>query len=121
MKILALLLLVALLSCHGLLGAPQHDPVLADHSHLAAHLTEEHPSHAPTGNHDAHPGMHLGHSGYAAVLISFLLGAVLVLLLDGARSWNRVIVPLVFDRRFHPIVLPPPRGPTASLIQVFRL
>jgi hypothetical protein len=79
---LAALLLVALLACHGFLGAPHHAPGPPDHSRL----TEGHPSHGPAeGVPDGHPGLRFGHSGYAVLLISFLIGATLVLLLSGVR------------------------------------
>ncbi len=113
------LLLVAFLACHGFLGAPHHAPGPPDHSHL----TKGQPSHGPAeGLPDDHPGLHLGHSGYAVVLISFLIGATLVLLLSGARAWCKpAAAPRPTGLSLPSLVLHPPRGPTAPLVQVFRL
>jgi hypothetical protein len=120
---LAPLLLVALLSCHGFLGAPHHAPGPPDHSHHATYPAGEHPSHAPAEEPpNGHPGLHLGHSGYAVVLISFLIGATLVLLLSGTRAWRKPAAVLRLTGWPLPsLVLHPPRGPTAPLVQVFRL
>ncbi len=114
---------MVLLACHGFLGAPHHLPGLPDHSHHATHPAGEHPSHAPAeGLPDGHPGLHLGHSGYAVVLISVLLGAVLGLLLSGVRAWGKTAAASrPIGRYLPPLVLHPPRGPTAPLVQVFRL
>lgn len=118
MRVLAALLLVAFLACHGFLGAPHHAPSPPDHSHHS----EEHSTHAPADDPGDHQGgMHLGHSGYAAILISILLGAVLVLLLSGTRVWRKPAAPRLTGRYLPPLVLHPPREPTAPLMQVFRL
>lgn len=119
MRVLAPLLLVALLACHGFLGAPHHAPGLSDHSHL----DEGHPSHALAEElSDDHPGLHLGHSGYAVVLISLLIGATLGLLLSGARACRKpAAAPRLAERSLPPLVLHPSLGPTAPLVQVFRL
>ena len=72
------------------------------------------------GGHE-HPSCHLTGAEYFAVLLTAFLGLVLGLLLSSARLWGRVTAPLCFVRLSYPLVLPPPRGPTASLMQVFRL
>jgi hypothetical protein len=69
-----------------------------------------------------HPGLHLGHSGYAVVLISFLVGVTLVLLLSGARAWCKpAAVSRLTEHCLPTLLLHLPRGPTAPLMQVFRL
>lgn len=123
MRVLAALLLVAFLACHGFLGAPHHAPHHAPSPPDHSHHSEEHSTHAPAEDPGDHQGgIHLGHSGYAAVLISILLGAVLGLLLSGARAWYKpATVPRLTGRYLLSLVLHPPRGPTAPLVQVFRL
>ena len=110
------LLLVAFLFCHGFLGAVHQIPDPPDRSHLAG----GHSSHAPAGGLCGHPGMCLGHPEYAAVLVSVLFGAVIGLLLNSAR-WSGLAASGLPERSFPPLILHPPRGPTVSLMQVFRL
>lgn len=127
---LAPLVLVALLSCHGFLGAPQHVTGPPDHPHDASHLQSdhaghvehvEHSTHAPAGEVNDHPGIHIGYSGYAAALISVLLGAVIGLLLSGVRAWSKHAASWLPERSFPPLIFLPARRPTAPLTQVFRL
>lgn len=128
-RILAPLVLVALLSCHGFLGAPQHVPgPPPDHPHDVSYLAGdhaghvEHSIHAPAGEVGEHPGAHLGYSGYAAALISVLLGAVIGLLLSGVRAWSKhAVSSWLSERSFPPLILHHARRPTAPLMQVFRL
>jgi hypothetical protein len=113
---MALLLLVALLFCHGFMGAFHQLPDPPEHSRVMG----EHSSHAPAGGSGGHSGLHLGHSDYAAVLISILFGAIIGLL-SGVRMWRGLTAPQFPERTFPPLILHPARGPTAPLIQVFRL
>jgi hypothetical protein len=117
-RLLAFLLVGTLLLCHGVFGV----------SHLCStftaptHQTHEHPTFADetVGGHE-HPSCHLTGAEYFAVLLTAFLGLLLGLLLSSTRLWGRVTAPLCFVRLSYPLVLPPPRGPTAPLIQVFRL
>ncbi len=69
-----------------------------------------------------HTSCHLAGADYFAVLLTTFLGLILGLLLKGLRSWaSAVDVPLTAGRRFTPVVLHPPRGPTLPVLQVFRL
>lgn len=115
---MAPLVLLAVLLCHGFLGALHQTCDSPVHSHLAgAHLV-----HTPSEDPGGHPeGMHLGCSDYAAVLISMLFGAVVGLLLKGVRAWGTLVVPPLLWRFSQPIVPHPPRGPTTTVLQVFRL
>ena len=111
------LLLVALLFCHGFLGALHQVCGPSEHSHPAG----EHPSHTQ-GDSSDHPAAHLGCSEYAAVLISVLFGAIIALLLSGVRAWRKLHdSPRLLKRFLPPLILHLPRGPTAPVLQVFRL
>lgn len=121
---LAPLVLVALLSCHGFLGAPQHVSVPPEHPHDALYLVGEHAEHlphVPAKKAGDHPGVHIGYSGYAAALISVLLGVVIGLLLSGVRMWSKHAASWLPGRSFPPLIVLPARSPTAPFTQVFRL
>lgn len=132
----ALLLAAALLVCHGLLGAshvlahedeprPGSSPA-AGEEHPAAHSPGSgHASSGPAGPEPATGGEgeapHVGAVDYFAVLLALLGAAALGLLRAVVRA------PLVNEtsRIFRPYprfaTRPPPRGPSPSLLQVFRL
>ncbi len=115
---LTLFLVGTLLLCHGVFGALHlcsTVPVPVHHDH------HEHPSSVEEGM-GAHE--HLvchAMTDYFAVLFTALLGLVLGLLLKGARSRATVAAPIISGRRYAPVVLHPPRGPTLPVLQVFRL
>lgn len=115
--VVAPLLLVSLLFCHGFLGALHQVPDSPDHSHPA----EKHSSQAPAEDLCDHPEICLGHSDYAAALISLLFGAILGLLLSNARIRDGFTAFRLPERFLPPLVLHLARGPTAPLVQVFRL
>jgi hypothetical protein len=124
-RILALLLVGALLLCHGVFGA-LHLCSVPPAGAAAHHAGHQHaPSGAGTSSHEHHT-CHLMHAAtYYAVLLTALLGLALgFLLITGLRLWRGITVPTsaVF-RRCRLAVLYPPRGPTASPIrlQVLRL
>jgi hypothetical protein len=115
-QLLALLLVGALLLCHGVFGASHLCPTLQS----SAEQSHEHPVPTEMGMvaHDGHPTCHpMGAAEYFAVLLTAFLG----LLLNRARLWSRVTAPLVFGRPFYPPIFHPPQRPTTPLIQVFRL
>ena len=112
------LFLVAFLFCHGFMGAPQHSPAQPDHPHLPG----KHSSHPAAGGQVGHSdGNHLGHPDYAAALISVLFGAVIGLLLSGAREWTKPAALRPLQRFFPPLIHRPPRRSIATVTQVFRL
>jgi hypothetical protein len=127
----ALLLAVALLLCHGALGA-QHQAhqqaatgvAGAPHQHAAAHVfTGDHGgvSGLGTGGHaEGQGGECSGCVAYFATLLVAYLGALLGLLL-AARYWTSTAVPspspLNVALRMHRQA----RGPTLSGLQVLRL
>jgi hypothetical protein len=117
-KLLALLLVGTLLMCHGVFGALH----LCSAPLVPAHQDHEHPPPAEKEMvaHE-HSLCHLAGADYFAVLFTAFLGLILGLLLKGAGPRVSVIAPLTAGRRFTPVVLHPPRGPTLPLLQVFRL
>lgn len=121
-RFLSLLLVAALLVCHGAFGAlhqlPGHGLQGGEHSSAMAQGAgpEEHPSHHGEG--EPPPGG----STYAAVIFVVLLGAALALRLGGFRLQVAHLVRWQAGRRFPTAVaLYLPRGPTAPVLQVFRL
>ena len=115
-RLVAALLAVALLFCHGALGAlHQVSSWPAEHAGGQPHA----PATAPaTAEHHGGP---VAHADYAAVFFVVLLGAALALLLGGLSLRGTVVSPRIFGRVFLPLFLRPPRGPTPPLLQVFRL
>ena len=122
---LAILCLVgALLLCHGLFGA-LHLCSTTEHAAPAdSHLAHDHHASSEAGaNTNEHPVYHLLHAAayYAVFLAAFLWLVFGLLLLKGARVWSTCTAPAASFRRFGPVVLHPPRGPTLPVLQVFRL
>lgn len=123
--LLPVLLIVAVLLCHGILGFAHQ--VLCDecgpaevsgaHQGAAAGMGGAGSGHA--GGNDAPVGLE-GHS-YATVVLAAIGTALLVLLL-GVRRWREVPVPRsIFQRRYPPFIACRPRGPTLPFLQVLRL
>jgi hypothetical protein len=118
-KALAVLLVVSLLFCHGLLG-PVHQlsaPVEPHGEPLAAG--------AAAGSAEPHSGghgeLHLGSAEYAAALMMILLGTVLGLLLRGTRLWHGSAALRLPRIVVSPLIPRYPRQPSAPALQVFRL
>jgi hypothetical protein len=115
--LLALLLVGALLLCYGAYGTLHKvsdiDLATVDHSSVEMGAMGEHSG--------GHPCGHLGSSECAAALLVVFLKAVIGLLAWGTWMRSRVAVSSLPKRRFPLVVLHPPRGPTYSLLQVFRL
>lgn len=108
------LVVVALLFCHGAFGyAHQLPPV--DAQAPAAHAAGVHQPGEDQGNDGSHVG-----DAYFATLLLLLFGA---LLLPGGRgsAVGQLPVPGVAKGGHKVGRLPPPRGPTLLLLQVFRL
>jgi hypothetical protein len=113
-RLLPLLLVGALLLCHGAFGSLHQieAPVHFDHSPVVGHTSHEQEHGAAD---DQPPGAH----DYAAALFALLLGMVYALLLGVARDIfpaSRRTGSLATTRTFHL-----PRGPSPPLFQVFRL
>ena len=122
---LAILCLVgALLLCHGVFGA-LHLCSTTEHAASAdSHLTHDrHASSEAGANTNEHPVCHLLHAAayYAVFLAAFLWLVFGLLLLKGARLWSTSTAPAASLRRFGPVVLHLPRGPTLPVLQMFRL
>jgi hypothetical protein len=123
---LAILCLVgALLLCHGLFGA-LHLCSTTEHAAPAdSHLAHDHHASSEAGaNTNEHPPVcHLLHAAayYAVFLAAFLWLVFGLLLLKGARVWSTCTAPAASFRRFGPVVLHLPRGPTLPVLQVFQL
>lgn len=119
-RLVAALLVVALILCHGALGALHQAP-----SWPAEHAGGHHAAAAATpGAVNHHAEHHVGlvsHTDYAAVLFVVLFGAVLVLLSGRFYAGGLAIAHRLFGRIFLPLPLLLPRGPTLPLLQVFRL
>ncbi|MDQ3237346.1 MAG: hypothetical protein M3Q54_07395 [Actinomycetota bacterium] len=112
----AALLVVVVFVCHGLFGAAHQ---------TFAPATGAHGHHAQAAAHgEGHAAGHLaGGAEYAAVLVSILIGTALGLVLRAIQSPDAMTVLHPADRRLRiaAVWLHPPRGPTLSALQVFRL
>ena len=123
---LVLLLVVALLVCHGALGAhhQMHQTTTGDLEQASGNASHEHDK----GAHGLGAGGHSeGYEGdcsscvtYFAVLLVVSLGALLWLL-RSARSWTSIAASLLSPLRYASPVPQPPRGPVLPVLQVFRL
>ena len=123
---LALVLVVALLLCHGALGAHHqvHQTSAGDLERASGHASHEH----DRGAHGVGVGGHSeGHESdcsscvaYFTVLLVVSLGALLWLL-RGARSWTSIAASVLSPRRFVSLVSQPPRGPVLPILGVLRL
>jgi hypothetical protein len=123
--LLAILLVGALLLCHGAYGALHQMHQISCAAGLPA---ADHPSHdhGHGGGDAQHPGEAssegcLGNVAYAATLLLISLGALLWPL-NGGRAWVKVPASSPLMRPFPPLVRDEARGPPLpALLQVFRL
>jgi hypothetical protein len=113
--------IACLVLCHGVLGALHlfsipPTPLAPGGDHVVGHGSTEGPD--EVGNED-HTVQHPVAVAYFAVLFGLLVGVTFLL----RHAWRWCVAPaprLVRDRL--PVVVPIlPRGPTATLLQVFRL
>lgn len=124
-RILAFLLLGAVLVCHGFFGAshqvhrtPNPDtPSATGHASHVGMQEQEADEGLSTG---VHGDLGLDAMAYAAVLLALSLGA-LAWMLAGARARIAVSVTPPAGGRFPRLVPHPARGPTLAVLQVFRL
>jgi hypothetical protein len=114
---LLLVFLAGVMCLCGFLGY-QHAPVFDSMGFPEAHLSGTQPGFAA----DDRPENHgLASSVYAATLFAVSLGAALGLMFGVARRWLGIGAVLSARRLPPPIVLPPPRIPARSQLQVFLL
>ncbi len=107
------LLVGALLLCHGAFGWLHQ----VQDSPIPAHLAAKHASHqAEHGTEDGHPPMK---SDCAVAFFALLFGLVYALLHRAARP--ALSAPRLTGRPLPATLTHLPRGPTPSLLQVFRL
>jgi hypothetical protein len=106
--------IVALLFCHGAFGyAHQLPPANAS----AAHVAHVEGGHQPDPDGTA-AGSHLG-GAYFATLLVLLFGTLS--LLGGGVSVGALAAPPPWTGGHKARIFHPPRGPTSSYLQVFRL
>ena len=123
-RLVILCLVGALLLCHGVFGALHLCSTTEPAASADSHLTHDHHDSSEAGaNTNEHSVCHLLHAAayYAVFLAAFLWLVFGLLLLKGARLWSTSTAPAASFRRFEPVVLHPPRGPTLPVLQVFRL
>jgi hypothetical protein len=116
---LSLLLVGALLFCHGVFGSLHlvcDPPRCADG---VEHAAEHHPAPGAAGAHE-HPAGHGTGPEYFAV-VAGLLSLLLSLLPKGASSWIGVGIRQPTVLRRASAVFRPARAPTSPVLQVFRL
>ncbi len=123
-RLLALLLLAAVLVCHGFFGASHqiHQTSNADTLPVAGHASHAGMQEADEGRFTgvSHSDLGLDAMAYAAVLLALSLGALLWLL-GSARARIAILVRPPAGGRFPRLVPHPARGPTPAVLQVFRL
>jgi hypothetical protein len=120
--LLVLILVGALLLCDGAFGALHQVSALRDvpageHSAHASKGAAAPDEHQKDGQGSGHQRVH---HAYAAVLFAILLWA-LIRLLNTAWSWGTLSASKSTGRGFLPAAFRLPRGPTAPVLQVFRL
>ena len=122
-RLLALLLLGAVLLCHGFFGASHqiHNTSKADALPVTGHASHAGMQEADEGRSTGvHGDLGLDAMAYAAVLLALSLGALLWLL-GSARARIAILVRPPAGGRFPRLVHHPARGPTPAVLQVFRL
>ena len=122
----ALLLVVALLLCHGLYGASHQVHRFgpeAPGQEVVPHSNQHHAAHDTHGGDDQGEGhaWHPDGMAYAASLSVVLLAAAFALALGGTRIGARAALAAAPGRRYAPSFLRPARGSPLPVLQVFRL
>lgn len=121
--LLSALLIVAVLLCHGVLGAAHQvscnacetaQPQMAHHG-VAAETGADEGGNAVDGQAGG-----VGKTAYAAILVT-LLGAATLGLIGIARVWLEAPGSRALWRRLIPLVFHRQRGPSLPSLQVFRL
>jgi hypothetical protein len=122
--LLTLVLVVALLLCHGALGAHHqaHQTSTGDLGQATGHTSHDRDARGVGAG--GHSGGHESDCSscvaYFGVLLVVSLGALLWLL-RGARSWTSIATSLLSPLRLMSPVGHPARGSALSILQVFRL
>lgn len=120
--LLPVLLIAAVLLCHGVLGYAHQVSCHACESAMDS-AGVHHGSAAGAGE-DAGDNQagELGKVAYAAVVVVALGAVALLVLLGISRNrWSKTPVPRALGRRLLPVVPHRSRGPTLPSLQVFRL
>ncbi|QIN80973.1 hypothetical protein GBA65_21175 (plasmid) [Rubrobacter marinus] len=117
-RVLAPLLVLALLACHGAYGAAEHQLLFE-----LAGAVEGHAAHVtPAATDGAGPhAWDADVASYAAAILVAVVGAVAWTRLRDVRGWRGLPLPRRSWALRAPPVLPPPRAPTPSSLQVYRL
>ena len=120
-RLLPLLLVGALLLCHGVFGALHLACAPPECADGAEHAAEHHPAAGAAGDTHEHPAGHATSTEYFAVVVVGLLGLLLRLLPEVAplRIGFGMRWPAILRRV--PAVLRPPPTLTLYILQVFRL
>ena len=123
-RVLAMLVMGAVLLCHGALGASHqvnsYDSGAYDAPPALGHASQMDPQGAEeAGFAGIHGEEGLGNTAYLAALVSFSLGAFLWLL-NGARVWGMSRAAMLPVRFLPRPALHPARGPRPAVLQVFR-
>ncbi len=119
-RLVAAIPTVALLLCHGALGALHQASSQVVEQGAGGHHVPVSGSSA-SGHHAKDHSDSVAHADYAAALFVVLLGTALALFVGRFRTRALVMPPRLFGRVSRPLFLRPPRGPTLQLLQVFRL
>lgn len=119
---LAVLLIAALLLCHGAFGVWHQFSGHASETTVASFVDHGAAHGAAGGTQGAAECHAVAAANYeAAPMLLLLLGATLLLLLSGDRLWRWSPAPRFPVRRPPAILLPPPAASGAAVLQVFRL
>ncbi len=123
--VVALLLAVTVLLCHGLYGASHQVHRFgpeAPGQEVVSHSNQHHAAHDTHGDDQGEgSAWHPDGMAYAASLSVVLLAAAFALALGGTRIWTRVALAAAPVRRYAPLFLRPARGSPLPVLQVFRL
>ena len=117
---MVLVVVIALLLCHGVYGAAHQAPGATGHHHGAGHAPYGDGPGAVGGSPGPYDEGCFGCVAYAASLLVVSIGAVLWLL-RGGPSWDEGNAAMLLPVRGPGSVLHPARGPTLPVLQVFRL
>lgn len=115
-RLTASLVVVALLFCHGAFGYAHQLPPVDVQTAPVAHAAGVHQS---PGSDQSAEGLHLGDTYFATLLL--LLFGTSLLLGAGVSVGAKLPAPTLRMGGHEARELPPPRGPTLSHLQVFRL
>lgn len=114
-RLFVLLIVVALLFCHGAFGYAHQLPPTDAHAAHGAQMESGHQPGPDQGAGQTHPGV-----AYFATLLALFFGTFL-LLCGRVMASTRLLAPVTEHRGCWAKIPFPPRGPTLPSLQVFRL